>query len=135
MLAPYYSLDSDELSFSAIRAQGKGGQNVNKVSSAVQLRFSIPASSLPQRVKQRMLENRDFRINADGDLVIKAQRFRSQLQNKEDALTRLNQLIAEASKFQKKRIATRPSLSSKRRRLEQKGRRSDVKKNRSKPLF
>lgn len=94
-------ISADELEFTAIRAQGSGGQNVNKVSSAIHLRFDIKASSLPDFYKERLLEFKDKRITADGIIVIKAQTFRTQQKNREDALERLKTLILDATTIQK----------------------------------
>lgn len=118
---------AEEIQFVAIRAQGAGGQNVNKVSSAVQLRFSVPASSLPEACKQRLLELRDRRISKDGVIVIKAQRFRNQEQNREDALERLKDLITKALEVQAVRRPTRPTRGSKQRRMDQKTQRGQTK--------
>ena len=117
----------DEMIFSAVRAQGAGGQNVNKVSSAIHLRFSIPGSSLPDDIKQRLLALRDQRITGDGVVVIKAQGSRSQEQNKLDAIARLQALVDSVSTPLKVRKATQPTLGSKRRRLEGKSVRGQVK--------
>lgn len=125
-------VDPNEYQFVAIRAQGAGGQNVNKVSSAVQLRFDITASSLPQWVKQRLLNLSDQRISSDGVLVIKAQNSRSQPQNKDDAVARLEALVAEASRRLPPRIATKPTKASKRRRVDAKTRRGTTKSLRGK---
>lgn len=120
-------LDVNEVELAAMRAQGAGGQNVNKVSSAIHLRFDIQRSSLPVSVRERLLESSDSRISKEGVLVIKAQQFRTQEQNREDALERLASLLREACTIRKARLATRPTLASKRRRLEQKTARSSVK--------
>ena len=125
-------VDEREVEFSAIRAQGAGGQNVNKVSSAVHLRFDIPASSLPEGVKERLLALRDSRITQEGVLVLKAQTHRSQDMNRAEALQRLAELVASVEKPPVKRRPTRPTLGSKRRRLEAKSVRSAVKAGRGK---
>jgi len=124
-------LREDEMDFSAIRAQGAGGQNVNKVSSAVHLRFDIPASSLPEAIKARLLALRDQRITNEGVVVIKAQTSRSQDANRADAIARLQALVDSVAVPPKARKATRPTLGSQRRRLEGKSTRSDVKRLRS----
>ena len=121
-----------EVEFKPIRSQGPGGQNVNKVSSAMQLRFDVARSSLPERVKSRLLQFQDQRLTADGVLVIKAQASRSQVRNKADALARLQAMIDEASHTPRVRKATRPTLGSKLRRLESKGKRSALKAQRAK---
>lgn len=122
----------DEVQFSAVRAQGAGGQNVNKVSSAIHLRFNIRASSLPEKIKQRLLQLSDRRVSSDGTVVIKAQNFRTQEKNREDALSRLQQLIEQAAEIPKRRIPTKPSRGAKERRLQSKSRRSQVKTMRGK---
>ena len=126
-------IDPTEVVFSAIRAQGAGGQNVNKVSSAVHLRFDIRASSLPEAVKERLLATSDQRITADGVVVIKAQTSRSQDMNRQDALQRLQEMVDAAATVPRKRKATRPTLGAKRRRLEGKSQRSELKASRGKP--
>lgn|SRR5690606_2175689 len=131
------SLDESELAFSFIRASGPGGQNVNKVSSAVQLRFDVRNSpSLPESVKQRLERLAGRRLTSDGVLVLTAQQYRSQERNREDAIVRLSELIRQAAIVPKARRATRPTLGSKRRRLDAKTRRGVLKGLRqSKPGF
>jgi ribosome-associated protein len=121
-----------EVEFSAIRAQGPGGQNVNKVSSAVHLRFDVIKSSLPEPVKQRLLARADQRITEQGVIVIKAQSSRTQERNRAEAMARLQELVDAAAHVPIQRRATRPTLGSKRRRLKDKGVRSEVKAGRSK---
>jgi len=123
-------VDEREVEFSAIRAQGAGGQNVNKVSSAVHLRFDIPASSLPGGVKERLLALRDSRITQEGVLVLKAQTHRSQEMNRADALARLQELVDSVARAPRVRRATKPTYGSKQRRLEGKSQRSAIKQSR-----
>ena len=122
----------DEIEFRAIRASGPGGQNVNKVSSAIQLRFDIRASSLPEPLKNRLLRFRDRRINQDGVIVIKAQRFRDQDKNRKDALERLAALFEKAGTRARKRVPTKPTQASRRKRLDSKKRRGQIKTLRGK---
>lgn len=119
-----------ELEFSAIRAQGSGGQNVNKVSSAIHLRFDIKNSALPEFYKERLLAYPDQRITKEGVVVIKAQNSRDQERNKEDAKQRLLELIQAATVVEKARRATKPTRSSQRKRMDKKTQRGQVKKNR-----
>lgn len=126
------SIPEAELEFSGIRAQGPGGQHVNKAATAVQLRFDVSASSLPDWYKQRLCALRDARISKDGVIVIKAQRYRSRDRNCQDARERLQALIRRAGERRKPRKKTRPSAAAKRRRLEAKNRRGQIKQLRGK---
>ena len=131
-ITPSLSLPENEVEFTAIRAQGAGGQNVNKVSSAAHLRFDIYGSSLPQHIKERLIALPDKRITSDGALIIKAQQFRSLEKNREDALNRLAEFIRQATVVHKKRKPTKPSKAAHKRRLESKTKHSQVKKLRKK---
>ncbi|PHS32825.1 MAG: class I peptide chain release factor [Sulfurovum sp.] len=122
------SLDENEIEFSAIRAQGSGGQKVNKVSAAIHLRFDISASSLPEYYKEKLLLLKDKRITKDGIIVIKSQQHRSQEQNRDKALERLVELIKSVNVTQKKRVATKPTKGSVNRRLNSKKKHASKKK-------
>ena len=128
------SLGDHEIQISAIRAQGAGGQNVNKVSSAIHLRFDIKDSSLSDLVKRRLLATKDQRITADGVVIIKAQNHRTQEKNRNEALARLSDLIKGALRAPRKRIPTRPGRAAKERRIDAKKKRGSLKKLRSKPI-
>jgi len=123
---------SEEIDIQAVRAQGPGGQNVNKVSTAVHLRFDIKASSLPDVYKERLLTLKDHRISDEGVVIIKAQRYRSQLKNREDALHRLGDLIRSVIVSHKQRHATKPTKGAQQKRLETKTKRGRVKSLRGK---
>jgi ribosome-associated protein len=133
-LPPKFPVDEREVEFSAIRAQGAGGQNVNKVSSAVHLRFDIAASSLPDEIKGRLLALPDSRITLEGVFVLKAQQHRTQEMNRADALMRLQEVIDSVAVPPKPRRATKPTYGSKQRRLAGKSQRSEIKNLRGKVI-
>lgn len=132
MIIPSYPVAEAEVTFTAIRSQGAGGQNVNKVSSAIHLRFDIRASSLPPEIKERLLALHDQRITRDGVVVMKAQAHRSQERNREDALRRLQELVDSVAVLPRERRPTRPTRGSQRRRLESKATRGLIKAARGK---
>ena len=132
-MAKIIAIAESEVEVSAIRAQGAGGQNVNKVSSAIHLRFDVLASSLPLAIKERLLALPDSRLTSEGVFVLKAQSHRTQEQNRQDAFARLLDWVNSVATPPKPRRATKPTLASKQRRLESKSQRSSTKKLRAKP--
>ncbi|MBL8569246.1 MAG: aminoacyl-tRNA hydrolase [Phreatobacter sp.] len=129
-VTPFLDLNPDDIAYNFVRSSGPGGQNVNKVATACELRFDLAGSALPPDVKARLVPLAGSRLTKDGVIVIQADRFRSQDMNREDALARLVEMVAKAAVRPKRRIATRPTRASKERRLEGKQKRSGVKKMR-----
>ena len=123
-----FSIDENELQFAFVRASGPGGQNVNKVATAVQLRFDVGSSSLPEEVKERLKRIAGNRITSAGELLIEAKKFRTQEQNREDAIERFTELVRRAFEKPKKRTKTKPTAASKEKRLQHKKQRGEVKK-------
>lgn len=132
-ITPTLQIDERELHFDFVRSAGPGGQNVNKVATAVQLRFAIPASTLPEAVKARLIKLAGKRVTQDGVLIIEAKSYRTQEQNKEAAVQRLVALVKRAAERPKPRRRTRPSLASKQKRLKEKKQHGEVKKLRQSP--
>lgn len=130
MWVKHINVPDDEITMAAVRSQGAGGQNVNKVSTAIHLRFDIMSSSLPEAVKMRLLELGDQRVSSEGVFIVKSQRHRSQQGNRAEARQRLSDFIERGLKVSKPRVKTRPTRASQRRRLDAKSRRGELKRSR-----
>lgn len=133
-ITPSFAIDESELEFAFIRASGPGGQNVNKVATAVQLRFDVRHSSLPDEVRERLQDIAGNRITSEGELLIEAKKFRTQEQNREDALNRFTELLQRAFKKPKVRTKTKPTAASREKRMKQKKQRGAIKKIRQNPF-
>ena len=129
-ITPFFSIDENELQFTFVRSSGPGGQNVNKVATAVQLRFDVNRSSLPDEVKRRLIHIAGNRITSEGELLIEAKKFRTQEQNREDALKRFVELVQRAFQKPKIRTKTQPTAAAREKRLKEKKARAEIKKMR-----
>lgn len=127
-VTPDIAIDENDLEFNFVRASGPGGQNVNKVATAVQLRFDVEGASLPEEVRERLFQQAGNRISSDGTLIIEARRYRWQERNRQDALNRLVELLQRAAKKPKRRRKTKPTKAAKERRLQKKRRRAEIKR-------
>jgi len=134
-ITPTLQIDESELQFEYIRASGPGGQNVNKVATAVQLRFDVNTSSLPDNIKDRLAKLAGKRITNDGILILEAKRYRTQEQNREDAIRRFVELVRKSTIKPKRRVKTKPTKASQERRIKEKKQRGEIKKNRQKKSF
>ena len=134
-ITPTLQIDESELQFEYIRASGPGGQNVNKVATAVQLRFDVNTSSLPDNIKDRLAKLAGKRITNDGILILEAKRYRTQEQNREDAIRRFVELVRKSTIKPKRRVKTKPTKASQERRIKEKKQRGEIKKNRQNKSF